>query len=94
MNTTATNQSKIREALNGNDSVMPACRIYALSLAGYTQAQLAREADVTPAAVNRVIHNTLDSYNIASCIAVALSVPLSKLWPDGRYSKPQQDQAA
>ena len=94
MNTTSTNQKKIREALNGNDSVIPASRIYALSLAGYTQARIAEVADVSAATVNQVIHDKRTSRNVATVIASVLNTPLSRIWPDGRYSNTETEESA
>lgn len=60
---------------------------YALSLKGYSQAQVARECGVQPPVVCNVIHGSDTSYNVASYIAALLNQPMNRLWPDGRYSR-------
>lgn len=63
----------------------PADIICALSKAGYSQTQIAQYLGVHKSAVNQVIHGGSSSYNIASHIAAVTHIPLSRLWPDGRY---------
>lgn len=62
--------------------------IAALTKKGYTASSVARELEVDPSMVTRVIHGKKNSYNIATYIASVTSVPLRRLWPDGRYSTP------
>lgn len=88
MNTTTINRKKIHQALNGNDPVTPEDIKYALSLANYTQARIARELECDKSSVAKVIAGERNSFNIASFIAVALGAPMNTLWADGRYSKP------
>lgn len=66
----------------------PADIICALSKAGYSQTKVAQDLNVSIPAVNQVIHGVTHSYNIASFISAATSIPLTRLWPDGRYNSP------
>jgi lambda repressor-like predicted transcriptional regulator len=61
---------------------------YALSLKGYTQRDVADRCDVAYQTVHEVIFSKGTSYNVASTISALLGVPMNRLWPDGRYSKP------
>jgi lambda repressor-like predicted transcriptional regulator len=62
--------------------------IAALHKAGYPPARVADELGVSRALVSQVIHSSGTSYNVASFIASVTSLPLTRLWPDGRYSEP------
>lgn len=62
--------------------------IAALIKAGHPPRQLADEMDVTPTTISQVIHSKQSSYNVASKISAVTGIPLNKLWPCGRYSKP------
>ena len=53
--------------------------------AGYSQADVANETDVSPSVVNRVINGKLVSYNVASFIAIITDIPIDQLWPEGNY---------
>ena len=94
MNTTATNHQKIRQIFDGNDLVTAGDIQYALYLKGVSQTDVARQADVTRGTVSLVVKGERTSFNIASVISNLLNIPLNRIWTDGRYSKPTQDQAA
>lgn len=55
---------------------------------GTSPTQVARELDVCPDFVSRVIRAKATSYNVATALSVATGIPLSRLFPDGRYNKP------
>lgn len=80
-------QRKLHAIFNGS----PVCtedRIYALSLSGKTQQDVATACGVSGAAVRMTLCDKLYSYNVASGLSAMTGLPLNKLWPDGRYSKP------
>lgn len=60
----------------------------ALYKAGSSPGQVAEELDVRHNAVSQTIRGQIASYNIASHIAAITSIPLNRLFPDGRYSQP------
>ena len=62
--------------------------IYAMSKAGHPPCSAARALGVSRSMVSQVIHGKATSYNVASYIASVTNTPLSRLWTDGRYSKP------
>lgn len=66
----------------------PADIIAALTKAGHPATKVADDLDVNRSTVSNIIHGNGTSYNIASYISVVTSIPLNKLWPDGRYSEP------
>ncbi len=84
MNTT-TRLQKLHLIFDGKRQPTPADRIWALSLAGVSQRQLAQELDVSIEAVSRVFHDKSASYNIASKIAAVTGLTLKRLWPCGKY---------
>ncbi len=67
----------------------PADIICALTKAGYSQQKIATQLKVDRTLVNNVIHRRLTSYNVASYISAITDLPMSRMWPDGRYSKPR-----
>lgn len=60
----------------------------ALYKAGTSPSQIANALDTQPSFVSRVIRGESTSYNVASLIAARTGIPLSRLWPDGRYNRP------
>ena len=68
--------------------------IAALHKAGRPPAKVAESLEVQPSTVSMVIHGDRTSYNIASYISVVTGIPLNKLWPDGRYTKPPKQRRA
>ena len=55
---------------------------YALAVREYTQADVARECDVSRNSVHMVIHGNGRSQKIENRIAAITRVPLADLWPD------------
>lgn len=62
--------------------------IAALVKAGHPPCKVADDLSVTRTTVSQIIHSKQTSYNVASHISAVTKIPLSKLWPCGRYSKP------
>lgn len=56
--------------------------------AGHPPSRVARDLGKAPGTVSQIIHGTSKSYDIASHISAVTSIPLKKLWPDGRYATP------
>lgn len=61
-------------------------RRFALYRAGKTQRDLARELNVSPAAVSGVISGLYTSAQIAKRLSEITGIELTQLYPDGRYN--------
>lgn len=66
--------------------------IYCLRRAGYTQAGLARELEITRASVNDVVHGRHSSRRLATHIAGLVGSDIDVLWPD-LYRKGSSEQS-
>lgn len=62
--------------------------IHALHRAGLSPSKVADALAVPRSVVSEVVRGTSTSYNVASYIASVTSIPLNRLFPDGRYSQP------
>jgi hypothetical protein len=62
--------------------------IHALHRAGLSPSKVADALAVPRSVVSEVVRGTSTSYNVASYIASVTSIPLNRLFPDGRYNKP------
>ncbi len=62
--------------------------IAALTKAGYSQTGVAEELGVSQPTVFGVIRGDDTSYDVATFIAAVTNIPLNVMFPDGRYSKP------
>lgn len=60
----------------------------ALYKAGSSPGQIAAHENTQPSFVSRVIRGQDTSYRIASYLSVVTGIPLSRLFPDGRYDTP------
>jgi transcriptional regulator with XRE-family HTH domain len=54
---------------------------------GVTQAQIARDLNVTRAAICHVLKGELPSHRIRRAVAKSLRVPISRLWPPEKNKK-------
>ena len=50
--------------------------------AGTSQAEIARELDVSKTVINNVIYGRMTSRRIAECIAEKIKKTLDEIWPD------------
>lgn len=66
----------------------------AMTKAGWPPMKTARHLGVSAAAITYTTRGDNSSYNIASFISAKTAIPLSRLWPDGRYSQPSSRQLA
>lgn len=68
--------------------------ICSISKAGYTQTKIADLLGMNSSSgrstVSQVIHGKSNSNNVATLISKITSIPLNKLWPDGRYDSPSR----
>lgn len=62
---------------------------YRLRRLGKSQAQIARDLDVSSGVVNNVIHNRITAYEVAEYIAGLLGYQVRELWPDRYAFKPR-----
>ncbi len=62
--------------------------IAALTKAGYSQTGVAEKLGVSQPTVSGVIRGDDTSYDVATFIAAVTDIPMNRMWPDGRYSKP------
>jgi len=63
--------------------------IASLVKAGHPPSKVAADLGVSRPTVTKIIRSQESSYNVASYISSVTNIPLSKLWPCGRYSKPR-----
>lgn len=57
--------------------------------AGYSPSKIARDLGLRQTnPVSNTIRGKIRSYNIASYLSVITGIPLSRMFPDGRYSQP------
>jgi len=84
----STISKRIAAIFDGKGNVLPQDRLYLLALLGIAQQDIARELGVSHVTVHQTITDKCSSLNIATKIAEMTGVPLSKLWPDGRYNRP------
>lgn len=68
--------------------------IHALHRAGLSPSKVADALAVPRSVVSEVVRGTSTSYNVASYIASVTSIPLNRLFPDGRYNKPPKGKCA
>lgn len=61
----------------------------ALYKAGWTPRKVQKKLGLKQHnSVSQTIRGQITSYNIASFVSVVTGIPLAKLFPDGRYSRP------
>jgi lambda repressor-like predicted transcriptional regulator len=56
---------------------------HALEQAGYTQAKIAKECEVSKPFVNKVIKNTATSHRVRCYIAKVIALPVERVWTIG-----------
>jgi lambda repressor-like predicted transcriptional regulator len=67
-------------------------RAAALYKAGSSPSQVARDLGLKqPNSVSQVLREEIASYNIASHVSAITGIPLSQLFPSGRYNKPPKE---
>lgn len=83
-------RDKLKLIFSGK-AVTPTDRIWALSVAGFTQKDIADMLGIKLPSVNAVIHDIDKSINVATKVAEVTGLSLKCLWPCGRYDVALKD---
>ena len=78
-------RKRLSKVFDGS-SVSPQDRYWALTAVGSNQQKVAILCKRTPALVSLVINDQGTSAPVAKTISTVTGIPLSKLWPCGKYS--------
>jgi len=82
----STAREKLYRVFDGKGPVTGTDRMWALSMAGVTQSELADELGITQAVISRVLRDDATSYNVAAALAEVTGLTLNRLWPCGKYA--------